>query len=177
MSLKLTERKPSKRNSSGITALIDGDILCYSCGFSAQHNIHTVTLVGEKEPRASFQYKKEMKDWLESEGLEEKDYVVDTRIEVEPVENALHSVKLFIDNILEKTDAEHCKIFLTGKGNFREEIATILPYKGQRKQPKPVHYQSIRDYLVERWESIIVEGMEADDLLSIEQCKDLYETN
>lgn len=172
MSLLLNRQKQKERLKSGITALIDGDVVVYACGFASQHNIHSVTLVGEKEPRASFTKKKEMKDWLESEGLEEKDYTVSERLDVEPVENALFTAKQFIENILEKTNAEHYKIFLTGKGNFREEIATILPYKGNRSSTnKPVHYQAIKDYLVNVWKAEVVGGMEADDMLAIEQSR------
>jgi DNA polymerase-1 len=58
--------------------------------------------------------------------------------------------------------------YLTGKGNFRHKVATVKPYKGNRKSEKPYHYQAIRDYLVENHGAVIVDGMEADDAVSIE---------
>lgn len=58
--------------------------------------------------------------------------------------------------------------YLTGKGNFRCEVAKQRPYKGNRNQPKPYWYQAIRDYLVQRYNAVIVDGIEADDAIAIE---------
>jgi len=59
--------------------------------------------------------------------------------------------------------------YLTGSGNFRNKVATIAPYKGNRKQPRPKYYQYIRDYLCRNHRAVIIEGMEADDMLAIRQ--------
>lgn len=64
-------------------------------------------------------------------------------------------------------DADPFKLFLTGDGNFRKEVATIQPYKGTRSSEKPTHYQALRDYLVDHWEAEVITGMEADDALAI----------
>lgn len=58
--------------------------------------------------------------------------------------------------------------YLTGKGNFRLQVATVKPYKGNRKSEKPHWYQAIRDYLVSVHKAVIVDGMEADDAVAIE---------
>ena len=58
------------------------------------------------------------------------------------------------------------ELVLSGPGNFREKLATIRPYKGDRPPP-PVHYQVVRNYLTERHNAIVVSGMEADDYVSI----------
>ncbi len=58
--------------------------------------------------------------------------------------------------------------YLTGKNNFRHKVATVKPYKGNRKSEKPYHYQAIRDYLIENHGAIVVDGMEADDAVAIE---------
>lgn len=65
-------------------------------------------------------------------------------------------------------------IYLTGKGNFREAIAKRKPYKGTRKEDgKPWHYANIWAYLQVAYNTIVVEGMEADDAMCIEQCQRL----
>lgn len=87
----------------------------------------------------------------------------------DPVENALHSVKVMLNSMLTATGCEEYECFLTGKNNYRHEVATIKPYKGNRKQPKPVHYDAIRDYLVNVHGAVIVDEMEADDILGIKQ--------
>lgn len=152
-------------------ALIDGDIIAYSIGFASQKNVHIVSVDGEVVGK--FNYKKDLNEFLE--GLEEE-YTVTTEVEAEPVSFALHSVKQFIKSVLEAVEADDYTVYLTGSGNFREEIATILPYKGNRVAPKPVHYQAIRDYLVDRYGAVVVDGMEADDQLSLDQSED-YQDN
>lgn len=77
-----------------------------------------------------------------------------------------------------KTDNLDVQFFLTGKGNFREDVATIKEYKGNRKEtPKPVHYQAVRDYLVDSWGAEVVEGKEADDEVSIRAWKEYRDNN
>ena len=60
------------------------------------------------------------------------------------------------------------KAYITGKGNFRYDIAVTEPYKGNRKDAKrPVHYEAIRNHL-QRLGAELVEGQEADDAVAIE---------
>jgi hypothetical protein len=86
----------------------------------------------------------------------------------EPLENALHSVKLNLTTIMEGCNADASVGFLTGKGNYREEVATIQGYKANRKGvAKPHWYNEIREYMLEHQDAILVEGQEADDALGI----------
>ena len=59
--------------------------------------------------------------------------------------------------------------YLTGTGNFRHDIAVTAPYKGNRKQAKPFHYENMRVWLEHVHGVKVVDGMEADDMLSIRQ--------
>lgn len=74
-----------------------------------------------------------------------------------------------LQRILEETGAETHQLYLTGKGNFRENIATIKPYKGQRPQEKPYWYQHVKDFLIYHRDAEVIEGMEADDAMGIAQ--------
>jgi hypothetical protein len=63
------------------------------------------------------------------------------------------------------------KAYITGKGNYRNELAVTEPYKGNRKDAKrPVHYQAIRNHL-QRLGAELVEGSEADDAVATEATK------
>lgn len=62
-------------------------------------------------------------------------------------------------------------LFLTGKNNFREKIATVVPYKGKRLGEKPYHYNNIRAYVQGIHGAEIIHGMEADDAMAIYQSK------
>lgn len=62
-------------------------------------------------------------------------------------------------------------IYLTGSQNFRNEIAVTKPYKGTRKEEKPYHFRNITTYLHNQYRVVLHEGLEADDLMSIEQTR------
>lgn len=88
----------------------------------------------------------------------------------DPLANALHSVKVLIQSIIDAIDADWYEIYLTGKGNYRDDVATIKPYKGNRAESaKPFHYDAIRKYLIDKHEAIVCEGYEADDAMAMEQ--------
>jgi len=71
-----------------------------------------------------------------------------------------------IEQILEAVDADGWQGFLTGPGNFRDEVATILPYKGHRKRSeRPYWYQGVYQYLQYERGAEVVTGREADDLI------------
>ncbi len=74
-------------------------------------------------------------------------------------------------NLLAITEATQPPIFFfTGKTNFRTEIAKLSPYKA-RNSFKPFHYYNLKAYIRGKYEYRQVEGLEADDLMAIEQCK------
>jgi 5'-3' exonuclease len=77
-----------------------------------------------------------------------------------------------VDNIYPDCFVDSWSMHLTGKNNFRYEIATTVPYKGNRvDKPKPKHLAFLRDYLVKEWGASISEGEEADDTIAIEATK------
>lgn len=86
----------------------------------------------------------------------------------EPVSHALSTVKAVLKRIQEECNADERKVYIKGKGNFREDIATTRGYKAHRKvTDKPDHYDAIYNYLIEHQDAIPCDGMEADDMVSI----------
>ena len=153
-------------------SLIDGDVLRYRIGFACETAIYSLTIVGEEEwgPRVSFTKKKDMKEWAEEHGLVEKeDYNISTRVVPDPIAHCLHSVKLQMDSIIKGSGADGYTVYLSGETNFRDRIATIRKYKGNRPTKKPFHYENIGKYLIEKWGAVVIEGEEADDALSYTQ--------
>lgn len=71
-----------------------------------------------------------------------------------------------IDEILAATQADGFSFFLTGRGNFRDQVATRVAYKSNRKQPKPYHFANVRHYLIGQYQARVANGWEADDELS-----------
>lgn len=76
-----------------------------------------------------------------------------------------------IKQIVREAGADEYVVYVTGKGNFREYVATIKPYKGNRPEEKPYHYKNIKAYFegTNNHEVIFTQGIEADDAMGIEQ--------
>lgn len=144
----------------------DADLLVYRCGFAAEKTHYYVVDEFEEE-YAHFQYKKEVVKWMEKN----PGYTLTSRREAEPVENALHNVKLMVTDTLEKLGAteDECTLYLSGSTNYREGVATIKPYKGNRdKAHKPVHGPAIREYMKKHYDVNVSEDEEADDVVGYE---------
>lgn len=157
------------------TALIDADIVVYAGGFSAErvhYDIH-LEVDGEVQetPAFSSTVKKEVNQYLLDNSIET--YELRKSLEVEDISHALSNAKnmlLFLEHSLPGADLQ---LFLSGKGNFREQVATYKKYKGQREVARvPVYKQEITDYLIKHWGAVVVDGQEADDELGILQMKD-----
>ena len=75
-----------------------------------------------------------------------------------------------INSILSAVEATSSVFYLTdSKSNFRNEVATILPYKGHRPADKPPHWAAIRQHLIDNYDAQVQYGIEADDACGIEQ--------
>jgi hypothetical protein len=93
-------------------------------------------------------------------------YKVGFASEGEPLSYALSTAKRHIANLLSATGETDCRLYLTGGGNFREDISVTQIYKAKRGR-KPTFHKEIREYLEKYHDAIVVEGMEADDMLSV----------
>lgn len=80
---------------------------------------------------------------------------------------ALSRLEQTMTDLCMDLDCEDYKGFLTGKGNFRNDIAVTVPYKGQRVSDKPTHLTALREHLVSSWGFTVVDGIEADDAVGI----------
>jgi 5'-3' exonuclease len=74
----------------------------------------------------------------------------------------------FVEKLLNVDDIDSYTGFITGKSNYRQDIATENAYKGNRKDAKrPVHYKALREYLMNKWCFELIDGQEADDAIGI----------
>jgi hypothetical protein len=81
---------------------------------------------------------------------------------------AKYNINRAIGDMAVATGVSQYQCYLTGKENFRDQVATIIPYKGNREgQKKPSLYQELRDYLQSDWKAEVIKGMEADDAIGI----------
>jgi 5'-3' exonuclease len=61
-------------------------------------------------------------------------------------------------------------LYLTEGNNFRHQIAKTQPYK-QRQGHKPWHFKNLTAYMKAKYETRATPGLEADDLMALEQCR------
>lgn len=59
------------------------------------------------------------------------------------------------------------QVFLTGKGNYRKDIAVTKEYKGNRPKDKPEFLEAVRQHLITNHPSNVSVGEEADDQIAI----------
>lgn len=72
------------------------------------------------------------------------------------------------DIMMELDEVEEVEVFLSGKTNFRNDVAVTAPYKGNRDgNRKPLHHQALRDYLTTEWDADVSVDQEADDSIAI----------
>lgn len=72
---------------------------------------------------------------------------------------------------LNSKDPREFKLYLAGAGNYRLDIATLQPYKGNRKiSDRPQYYNSIRSYLGDMYavNTVWAVGEEVDDCIGIQ---------
>ena len=116
--------------------LVDADPLAYAAGFVGQDNI-----------------------------LNEDEKVID--VDIRPFQNVSSYIDNMVEGIMEACDTNvEPFMFLTGKTNFRDEVATLKPYKGNRVADKPFHLENARMYIRNRYSTYLSKGCEADDLLA-----------
>lgn len=134
------------------TALIDGDVLVYSAGFASDGAAKRALLEqlgGDKEALAK--------------------HIEDHGLPYEPVNFALNAVKVQMNNIIERSEADDHVVFLSHPVNFREQM--FPEYKANRDITHKPHWEAeIKDYLLERWGArFSAEGDEADDAMGMAQ--------
>ena len=171
-----------------ITALIDADYLVYAAGFAAQHTNYVALSCDEEGDITTedvilerFDDKTAYNAWIKQPDVEDDDKVERPRhtlyeqTTVEPPENACHSCKLQLQRMIERVEKKferpvEAKLFLTGTGNFRELLATIKPYKGNRPPwHKPRLQRELRAYMQDAWGAEVIHHQEADDEVAIRQ--------
>jgi hypothetical protein len=95
-----------------------------------------------------------------------------------PFDVAAEYLDAAVERIATAVEADSVCMYLTDGGNFRNEIAVTKPYKGNRKSEKPFHFANLTTYIKNQYEWKSVDGLEADDLMAIDQLdsEDLLDT-
>jgi hypothetical protein len=115
-------------------------------------------------------YKKKDKGWLaeQTKGGAKyilEDYTIEDIREVQSLENALFIIKNLIKGINEEFSTPNYYGYVGGNtGNFRKDICTLLPYKGNRKEILlPFHLSAAKEYILKNHSAELAQGAEVDD--------------
>ena len=138
---------------------VDGDVILYQAAFAREARGY-IAYDEEGTPVAFSKFKKNVKDYPTV-----KPY---SSVEIEDVEYACNIFNSKVASIIRKTGATSNTIYLTGKGNFRHELYD--GYKASRGA-KPLLYKVVRDHAEGLLTTVVIDGQEADDALSIAQYK------
>lgn len=134
----------------------DGDVLLYQCGFAA-----------ESYWKMIHEERWEQND-IPVSAEEAEEFFLANPPPFDVVQSILED-RINNTHAIVETNEEPT-FFFTGKENFRNEISTT-GYKN-RVGRKPFHYRNIKAFLEGKYNCITVDGIEADDALSIEGTKD-----
>ncbi len=87
----------------------------------------------------------------------------------DPPEIANIRADKLINQIIESTQVDDVKVFISGQRNFRYDLYPL--YKANRKSTEPPHRQSCKEFLVVEWNGRVSDGYEADDAIAIEHTR------
>lgn len=145
----------------GKYGLIDGDIVAHRAAAIAEKKFYLVTA---KDCFSVLETNKEAKEL--SKGMEGS--LIWARTEDRGVELVVEACRTTMRSLLAKTRPENYQVWLSGRENFRFDIAKTRPYKGFREfLEKPKHLKACRDLLILEYDALVSDGCEADDELGI----------
>lgn len=108
-------------------------------------------------------YMEEMEMFM---GIDTSEWALDPYEEVQDVSVCYMVLDNLIKGFIKSCNAEQGVFSIGGQGNFRDDIASVRTYKGNRTQEKPLHFAAVKDYAIKKYEPRIVHGKESDDQIS-----------
>lgn len=152
--------------------MIDGDILIYRAGFASQRTTYQYT---HKSGRITeFKNITEFKSYQKKLGLKKEDGSLERIIAADPLNFAIHSLKLLYQSICKKFP-DHEPMLFVGSVNkedrsFRYEKAKLIPYKAGRPD-KPLYFNELHAALVKMGGILSTNNLETDDMVVLEACR------
>lgn len=160
-------------------AVIDLDLPVFKAAATGQktiyhlkdeHGEHLNTFQNAKDCKAHIQ---EAEEFL---GLDTSNWVRESELVIKDYQGCQDSLVYAINNYLKLVGAEQSICTIGGEGNFRDDLAKIKKYKGQRKTEKPHHFKQLREWAIKEYNPQISSGVESDDLISMILYKDFQKS-
>lgn len=158
---------------------IDGDVLLYETAFASQKTHYHLNR--DDALVQSFPNSDSCKVYCAANELDyralravsaDAPACITTTLEVLPESVCRLIFKEKLSRILNKCEASEHTIHMSGDSNFRTTVAVTKPYKGNRIQPKPVHYEHVKEMLRSDPRAAISINCEADDDMAMSALAD-----
>lgn len=127
--------------------------------------------VHEFKTRTDFygHYKKKAGGWLSKQfGVTLDDFEIEDVVDVQSPEATFAAVNNMIADMLSKFGTTNYYGYVGGESNFRKEICTLMPYKGQRTAALPANLAAAKEFVVYNHNAKVSDGVESDDMISMD---------
>ena len=104
-------------------------------------------------------------------GYHEDDFTIEKMPRlIEPIENALHTIKAKVEAIGNQEFCKDLRLFVGGNGNFRKDA---FEYYKSSRPPKPLAFMQCYNFFINKYKNIttVCHGEEAEDQVAIEAWK------
>lgn len=164
--------------SKTLHILVDGDYIAYAAGFASERKRYLYALSDPaRGVSGTYITLANATEAKEKEGDAYDPSRLYENITADPPGLAASTAISMLDRALREAYAKFggpegglipkTYLYLSGEGNFRHQIATLRPYKGNRVQPKPVNFMHIREALRLNRRAMLVFDQEPDDAIGI----------
>lgn len=160
-----TQPWPGIAHGKQLTALVDADMFVYAAGFACEHS-EPIAYSPDGQMLGHWKNKSSYNKWLKENP--DVEHELDFDEWQEELDSGLLILNMKRKQIREATHGAKQRWYLTkGSSVWRNEYATIQPYKGNREDmPKPHYYDELRAYMKQAFKAKVLKGIEADDAVA-----------
>lgn len=158
-------------------ALLDADVLVYWSAFGAQKTRYVTVVETFDNNQAYEDYLKQLPQYILDckDGAGKREAMLaakarlpaDKQVDILSEGAAIMLARKNLQSVCQQIEATSFELFISGADNFREKIATLRVYKGNRVAAKPAHYDAVRSWFVDSQGAHVSIGQEADDDIGI----------
>lgn len=148
-------------------AAVDMDMVCFRVAAAAEErSILAIHKTSGNE--LEMDNRTALKEFLSATGGDYNEYEIKDVQKAEMSSTALASVKNTANAMKRAAGAKKAELYIGGKDNFRDQLLLPKQYKANRADAlRPLLLAEAREYAIKHLGAIVIDGMEADDMLAV----------
>lgn len=148
-------------------AALDMDMVCFRVAAAAEErSILAIHKTSGNE--LEMDNRTALKEFLSATGGDYNEYEIKDVQKAEMSSTALASVKNTANAMKRAAGAKKAELYIGGKDNFRDQLLLPKQYKANRADAlRPLLLAEAREYAIKHLGAIVIDGMEADDMLAV----------